>query len=68
MLWSKIQKQLDNQGRTVYWLSKQSGISDNALYSYKKNGVEPTFSKVCRIADALGVSLDELRDKNEERK
>ena len=66
-MWSKIREELEKQGKSVYWLSKQTGISDNTLYAYKNHGIEPTFSKVCKIADALGVSLDDLReDKDDE--
>lgn len=61
-MWSKIQYELKKQGKSVYWLSKQTGISDNTLYSYKNYGIEPTFNKVCKIADALGISLDDLRE------
>ena len=61
-MWSKIQYELKKQGKSVYWLSKQTGISDNTLHSYKNYGIEPTFNKVCKIADALGISLDDLRE------
>ena len=64
MMWSKIQDELKKQGKSVYWLSKQTGISDNTLYSYKNYGIEPTFNKVCKIADALGISLDDLREED----
>lgn len=65
-MWSQIQNELKRQGKSVYWLSKQTGISDNTLYSYKNEGREIPFSKACKIADALGVSLDDLREgKNE---
>lgn len=61
-MWSQIQNELKKQGKSVYWLSKQTGISDNTLYSYKNEGREIPFSKVCKIADALGISLDDLRE------
>lgn len=61
-MWSKIQDELKRQDKSVYWLSKQTGISDNTIYAYKNHGIEPTFGKVCKIADALGISLDDLRE------
>ena len=61
-MWSQIQNELKKQGKSVYWLSKQTGISDNTLYSYKNEGREIPFGKVCKIADALGISLDDLRE------
>lgn len=54
---------LDKHGKSVYWLSKQTDIPNNTLYQYKNNGVEPTFKVVCKIADALNVSIDSLREK-----
>ncbi|MDC6079178.1 helix-turn-helix domain-containing protein [Limosilactobacillus fermentum] len=50
------------QNRSIYWLAKQTGILDNTLYQYKNKGVEPSFRNACRIADALQVSLLELRE------
>ena len=61
-MWIEIQRELVKQGKSVYWLSKQTGINENTLYSYKNNGVEIPFSRVCKIADVLGVSLDDLRE------
>ncbi|WP_244974062.1 helix-turn-helix domain-containing protein [Limosilactobacillus portuensis] len=46
---------------SVYRLSKLTGIPNPTIFSYKNNGVEPTFSNMVKIADALGVSLDEFR-------
>ena len=61
MLWELVQKQLDKQSMSVYRLSKLTGIPNPTIFSYKNNGVEPTFSNMVKIADALGVSLDEFR-------
>lgn len=60
MMWKLIQKELKRQGMSAYRLSKITGLSQNALQNYK-NGHEPSFSNVVKIADALGVSLDEFR-------
>ena len=53
-----MQNQLDKRSISVYRLS---GIPNPTIFSYKNNGVEPTFSNMVKIADALGVSLDEFR-------
>ncbi|MCD5446147.1 helix-turn-helix domain-containing protein [Lactobacillus delbrueckii] len=45
---------------TVYRLSKLSGVKETTLRWYKQ-GTEPTLSNAFKIADALGVSLDDLR-------
>ena len=60
MMWKLIQKELKRQGMSAYRLSKITGLSQNTLQNYK-NGHEPSFSNVVKIADALGVSLDEFR-------
>lgn len=62
MWWDKVQPIMIRQNRSIYWLAKQTGILDNTLYQYKNKGVEPSFRNTCRIADALQVSLLELRE------
>lgn len=62
MLWDLVQKQLDKQSMSIYRLSKLTGILDNTLYSYSRGISQPSFSNVVKIADALGVSLDEFRE------
>nr|WP_294830203.1 helix-turn-helix transcriptional regulator [uncultured Lactobacillus sp.] len=42
-------------------LAKESNVNYETLKKYKFAGQEPGFSKVCKIADALSISLDELR-------
>ena len=56
MMWNAIQTKLNELGVNTTWLAKETGIPKTTLYNYKNHGVEPTFSKVCKIADALGVS------------
>ena len=53
---------MDKQNISAYRLAKMTGLSHNTLQNYK-NGHEPSFSNVVKIADALGVSLDEFREK-----
>lgn len=64
MMWEIIQEELKRQGMSAYRLSKITGLSQNTLQNYK-NGHEPSFSNVVKIADALGVSLDEFRSDKE---
>ncbi|MGE9946603.1 helix-turn-helix domain-containing protein [Lactobacillus johnsonii] len=66
MQWDKIQKQLNKRGWSLLKLSKISEISEGTLKEYKFKSTEPSFKNACKIADALDVSLDELRgDKDE---
>lgn len=61
-----MQKQLDEQSMSIYRLSKITGILDNTLYSYSRGVSEPSFRNMEKIADALGVSLDEFRSDKKE--
>lgn len=63
MLWLKAEELLSNQDKTIYWLFKQTGISVSSLY-YLRDGKlkKPSFELMCKIADALGVSLDYFRE------
>ena len=63
MLWNSIQIQLDKQNMTAYRLSKMTGIPLTTIYSYKNDGKEPPFKNMCKIADALNVSLDVFRER-----
>ncbi len=60
-LWIKVEKLLKEQQLSVYQLSKLTQISDSTLRNYKYKHSEISFKNACKIADALGVSLDELR-------
>lgn len=57
---NNIQKLIDAKGWTIYRLSKESGVSLTALYSLEKKQMGPTADTLVRLADALGVTVDEL--------
>jgi len=63
MRWNKVEKLLQQRQKTIYWLSKQTGISVSSLY-YLRDGKlkKPSFDLMCKIADALNVSLDYFRE------
>lgn len=63
MLWNHVQHYLDKKGWSLNKLSQETRISQSTLEGYKYNNVDPTFGKICKIADALGISLDDLREK-----
>lgn len=63
-MWDKIQKQLEIQNKTAYWLAKKSGIPIQTIYSLRNNdNADTSFQNMEKIADALDVSLDEFRTK-----
>lgn len=63
MLWEKIKNRADEQGISIYKLGKITGIPNATFYNYR-NGSEPSFTNVCKIADALDVSLDYFREES----
>ncbi|WP_297952568.1 helix-turn-helix transcriptional regulator [uncultured Lactobacillus sp.] len=63
MMWNKVETLLKAKSLTVYRLSKLTGIPDNTLRNYRTKQSDPSFTNACKIADALKVSLDDLRDK-----
>lgn len=67
MKWSNVQNFLDKKHWSQRVLSEKSGIPITTLDKYKFYGNEPSFTNACKIADALEISLDELRkdDENE---
>ena len=60
MIGQKIIKLRQQKGWSLDDLAERSGVPRTTLHNIEK-GHEPSWSKVCKIADALGVSLDELR-------
>lgn len=66
-MWKQLEELLRSKNITRYKLSKLTGIRQTTLQSYK-DGVEPSFKNMCKIADALDVSLDVFRkeDKSDE--
>ena len=65
-MWNEVEKLLKRKHISIYRLAKLTGIKDSTLRSYRKNyvhpgDVNPSFNNACKIADALEVSLDDLR-------
>jgi len=59
-MWQKVTDKRKELGYSTYRLSALTGIHESTLRSYEK-GVEPSFKNMCKIADALDVSLDYFR-------
>lgn len=66
-MWNQLEELLKDKKISRYKLSKLTGIRQSTLQTYK-DGVEPSFKNMCKIADALDVSLDVFRkeDKSDE--
>lgn len=55
----------ERKGLSRYKLSKISGVGESTLQNIENNdNPNPTFKVMCKIADALQVSLDDLRRNN----
>lgn len=64
-MWKQVEKLLLLQKMTQYELAKKMEVSTGTITELKMGRIKkPSFELACKIADALEVSLDELRDKN----
>lgn len=62
-MWNQLEELLNSKNMTRYKLSKLTGIRQSTLQTYK-DGAEPSFKNMCKIADALDVSLEVFRKEN----
>lgn len=61
-IWNKIQGLLDKKNMTVWRLGKTMDVSDSVLRNLRDGKIKkPSFELICKIADALNVSLDYFR-------
>lgn len=65
-MWKKVDSQLKNKKYSVYKLSNLTCIPESTLRSYR-DGTEPSFKNMCKIADALGVSLDYFKETEDDK-
>lgn len=57
-----VKKLRESRKLSRYRLAKLSGVNESTLQMIENSeNPNPTFRVMCKIADALGVSLDELR-------
>lgn len=62
MLIDKIENISKKKGWTLYRLAKEADITLSLIYTLKNSKSKTvTFETMVKIADALGVSLDEFR-------
>lgn len=62
-MWKKFKHLLIEKGMTQKALAEKAGISPNTIRNIKTERI--SFKKICKIADALGISTDELREEKE---
>lgn len=59
-----IDRLLDEQGHSRYWLSKQTGDDQAKISHVMSQKSMPSAGFLIRVAEALGVSLDEIMKEN----
>jgi len=58
----RLKELREHKGLSRYRLAKISGVNDSTLQMIENSkNSNPTFRVMCKIADALEVSLDDLR-------
>ena len=58
-MWKKFKHLLIEKGMTQKALAEKAGISPNTIRNIKTERI--SFKNMCKIADVLEVSIDELR-------
>ena len=56
----RIYELMQLKGWTCYELGKQTGISTNAIYDWKKKGATPSLETVCLICEAMDITLSQF--------
>ncbi|WP_430606447.1 hypothetical protein IGJ55_002121 [Enterococcus sp. AZ170] len=61
-MWESVEKIITEKNITQYELSKKMKVSVSVITELKKGRIKkPSFELACKIADALEISLDQLR-------
>ncbi|ADH03073.1 gp51 [Brochothrix phage NF5] len=61
-MWHKIEKILIEKGMSQATLAKKAGIRSGDVTDLKKGRIKkPSFDLVCKLADALEITLEDLR-------
>ncbi|MGM0241269.1 helix-turn-helix domain-containing protein [Enterococcus sp. AZ103] len=68
-MWEQIQKILNERNMTQYKLAKKMNIATGTISDLKLGRIKkPSFEFACKIADALDVTVDDLRTDRKEDK
>lgn len=66
MLWSKTQELMKKKNLNQSQLAKKMNVTRSVITSFKNGKInKPSFELMCKLADALDVSLDEFREEAE---
>ena len=65
-MWDTIEKLLKEKNLNQEQLAKRMNVSSGTVSDFKKGRIKkPSLELMCKIADALEVSLDVFREKEE---
>ncbi|AZP96130.1 XRE family transcriptional regulator [Latilactobacillus curvatus] len=65
-MWKRIENIMQLNNINQRQLAKKMQVSPGTLTELKKGRIKkPSFDLMCKFADALGVSLEELREKED---
>lgn len=59
-MYDKFQQLIKNKGITSYKVAKETEIPTSTFYDWKKGRSRPKVDKLIKIAEYLGVPLEEL--------
>ena len=66
-MWDTIEKLLKEKNLNQEQLAKRMNVSSGTVSDFKKGRIKkPSFELMCKIADALEISLDVFREKEEQ--
>lgn len=66
MLWSRIEMIMNKKNFTQTSLAKKMNVGQSVVAELKRGNIKkPSFELMCKIADALEVSLEEFRIKDD---
>lgn len=67
MLWLKINSIMKKQKISQAGLARRMGVGNSTISEFKRGNIKkPSFELMCKIADALDVSLDVFREEKED--
>lgn len=64
-MYQRFQELLEQSGKTVYQVAKETGINESVFAMWKKRNGGISLHTAKKIADCLNVSLDELVSRTE---
>jgi len=59
---NRIAEEIKNQGRTIVWVAEKVGIPEKTFRNYTGNRNQPSIQTLKKVAEVLGVSMEELVD------